>query len=138
MQHKILETVIYSDDLDAVRKFYEDLLELPLLSAEPGRHLFFRLGNSMLLVFDPKNTRNATVKVGDQTIPRHGADGACHLALEVAQNQIQTLKSRLIANGVEIESEIDWPGGGHSVSFRDPAGNSIEFATRELWFKDSP
>jgi catechol-2,3-dioxygenase len=34
---------------------------------------------------------------------------------------------------VPIEIEITWPGGGHSIYFRDPAGNSIELATAKTW-----
>ncbi len=32
-----------------------------------------------------------------------------------------------------IESEGRWPGGGYSIYFRDPAGNSIELATAAVW-----
>jgi catechol 2,3-dioxygenase-like lactoylglutathione lyase family enzyme len=130
----ILETVVYCQDLDAARGFYEDVLGLPLESALPGRHLFFRVGSSMLLVFNPRQTRTATVKVGDQLIPRHGADGASHFAFQVALSQLEDIKTRLLDHGIVIESEIDWPGGGHSIYCRDPAGNSVEFATRSLWF----
>ena len=37
----ILETVVYCDDLDAARAFYEGVVGLSLVSLEPGRHLFF-------------------------------------------------------------------------------------------------
>ena len=35
--------------------------------------------------------------------------------------------------GVAIESEVSWPNGGHSIYIRDPAGNSLEFATPDIW-----
>ena len=45
--------------------------------------------------------------------------------------------ARLLAEQrVAIEREVDWPGGGFSLYFRDPAGNSLELATPRLWFHD--
>jgi catechol 2,3-dioxygenase-like lactoylglutathione lyase family enzyme len=37
------------------------------------------------------------------------------------------------AQDVRIEREIAWPGGGYSIYFRDPSGNSVELATPKLW-----
>jgi hypothetical protein len=34
---------------------------------------------------------------------------------------------------VAIESDFAWPGGGRSLYFRDPAGNSLEFAEPAIW-----
>jgi len=34
---------------------------------------------------------------------------------------------------VPIESELSWPQGGQSLYVRDPAGNSVELATRSTW-----
>lgn len=42
-------------------------------------------------------------------------------------------KKHLADHGVEIEKEVEWPKGGKSIYFRDPAGNSVELATRGLW-----
>ena len=130
----ILETVVYCEDLAAAREFYQDLLGLDLVSHEPGRHLFFRVGGSMLLIFNPRDTRQATVQVGQAVIPQHGAEGASHFAFQIDADQLPVVSSQLQAAGIAIESQIDWPGGGHSIYCRDPAGNSVEFATRDLWF----
>jgi catechol 2,3-dioxygenase-like lactoylglutathione lyase family enzyme len=40
---------------------------------------------------------------------------------------------QLKANRVEVEKIIDWPQGGRSIYFRDPAGNSLELATPQIW-----
>lgn len=132
----ILETVVYCDDLDAAKRFYEGVLSLQLVSAEPDRHLFFRVGSSMLLVFNPEQTRTATVRVGDAEIPRHGADGQSHMAFQVRPSELETIASILRQHNIEIESRITWPGGGQSIYCRDPSHNSIEFATRSLWFEN--
>jgi catechol 2,3-dioxygenase-like lactoylglutathione lyase family enzyme len=42
-------------------------------------------------------------------------------------------RAHLEGRGVEIESQVEWPNGGRSIYFRDPAGNSVEIATPELW-----
>ena len=133
----LLETVVYTENLDAARCFYEEVLGLELVSAEEGRHLFFRVGASMLLVFDGRQTSKATVLVNNQTIPRHGASGPSHFAFSVNHDQIEPIRKHLQKHQVAIESEIAWPGGGHSLYCRDPDGNSVEFATQNLWFGPS-
>ncbi len=35
--------------------------------------------------------------------------------------------------GVAIEAEFAWPRGGRSIYFRDPSGNSLEFANPSIW-----
>ena len=35
--------------------------------------------------------------------------------------------------GVAIEADFEWPGGGRSIYFRDPAGNCLEFAEPRIW-----
>jgi hypothetical protein len=34
---------------------------------------------------------------------------------------------------VLIEADFEWPAGGHSIYFRDPAGNCLEFAEPKIW-----
>lgn len=68
----VIETAIYVDDLDQAETFYRDVLDLPVLGKEPGRHVFFRVGaSSVLLAF----LAQATLK-GDQ-LPSHGAGPFC-------------------------------------------------------------
>jgi catechol 2,3-dioxygenase-like lactoylglutathione lyase family enzyme len=42
-------------------------------------------------------------------------------------------RDHLAARGVDIEAEVQWPRGGHSLYFRDPAGNSLELASPRIW-----
>jgi catechol 2,3-dioxygenase-like lactoylglutathione lyase family enzyme len=70
-------------------------------------------------------------KPGD--IPMHGAVGAGHLAFAVANTDQPAWRERLSRQNVAIEREIDWPGGGRSLYFRDPSGNSLEFASPRIW-----
>ena len=130
----ILETVVYCSDLVAAGEFYEQVIGLNLLSHEPGRHRFYRLAGGMLLIFRAETTEKATVKIGEHLIPKHGAHGPGHVAFAIDQDQYEAVRQRLSSCHVPIEAEIDWPTGGRSIYCRDPAGNSIEFATPSLWF----
>ena len=47
-------------------------------------------------------------------------------------------RERLSAEGIAIEKEVDWPGGGRSIYFRDPAGNSVELASARIWRLEEP
>jgi catechol 2,3-dioxygenase-like lactoylglutathione lyase family enzyme len=124
----VVETGVYVDDLERALPFYHDVLGLELIAREPGRHLFFRVGTAtVLLVFDARATRRGDV------LPGHGASGPGHFALGVPAGSLPYWRRRLAGHGVAIEKEVDWPRGGHSVYFRDPAGNSVELLTPGVW-----
>ena len=123
----IVETAIYVDDLDAAEAFYRDVLGLGVIGREAGRHVFFRVGDGVLLAFDPE----ATLKGG--LLPPHGASGPGHFALGVRAENLDEWRRRLEGHGVAVENEVTWPRGGRSLYFRDPAGNSVELVTPGLW-----
>ncbi|MEZ5925986.1 MAG: VOC family protein [Hyphomicrobiaceae bacterium] len=128
----ILETVLYASDLAAVEAFYSNVLGLELYSRAPPRQLFYRCGESMLLIFNPEVTR-LTAAEGKLPVPPHGAVGPGHVCFRATAAEIAAWRQRLQAKGVAIESDFAWPGGGRSLYVRDPAGNSIEFAQPEIW-----
>ena len=128
----MLETVVYADDLDAALAFYNGILELPVVTREPGRHVFFRCGKGMLLVFNPKATESPPGRDA-LPVPPHGARGPGHACFRAGAGEIAMWRERLVAAGVAIESEFEWPRGGRSIYVRDPAGNSIEFAEPRIW-----
>jgi catechol 2,3-dioxygenase-like lactoylglutathione lyase family enzyme len=124
---RILETVLYVDDLDAAQRFYGDVLGLALDSRKPGTFCFFRVGEAMLLLFDP------AAAARNRDVPAHGASGPGHACFAVADSDLAGWQSRLREHGIAIEHEQAWPRGGRSFYVRDPAGNSIEFATPRIW-----
>lgn len=128
----ILETALYAEDLKAAKGFYSQILKLELVSEEAGRHLFFRCGNGMLLVFHPKATQRAAAKDAID-VPTHGATGQGHAAFSASPEGLEASRVHLEAHGIWIERTIDWPNGARSIYFRDPAGNSLEIATPKLW-----
>lgn len=129
----ILEAALYADDLEGAERFYTGVLRLEFISRQPGRHVFFRCGDSVLLVFDPRTTSRETTLVAGQVVPLHGSTGPGHVALRVHEAELPAWRDRLRHAGVTIEQEVAWPKGGHSIYFRDPAGNSVELATPALW-----
>lgn len=132
----ILETIVYANDLIAARQFYEQVLGLQIVSYDHDRHLMLRVGQSMLLIFHPEDSSSKEIVVNGSMIPQHGCSGPSHFAFRIAEEQIEEIKHRLADHDIPIESEIEWPGGGHSIYCRDPANNSVEFATASLWFSE--
>ncbi len=55
------------------------------------------------------------------------------MAFAIPEADVEAWRARLATSGVAVEAEIRWPGGGHSLYLRDPAGNSVELATPRLW-----
>lgn len=128
----ILETAIYGSDLVAMEAFYVGLLRLDVIARVEGRHVFFRVGAGVLLVFDPAATE---VPSGNPAmpVPVHGARGAGHVCFAASREEIEGWRQRFLAAGVAVEAEFDWPNGARSLYVRDPAGNSVEFAEPRLW-----
>ncbi len=123
----IHEAALYVDDLGTAERFWRRI-GLQVVGRRPGRHVFFRAGRDMLLVFDAAATR-----AGDG-VPAHGAEGPGHVALEVPDlDTLAAWQDHLALAGVEIEHVQEWPSGGRSLYFRDPAGNSLELITRGSW-----
>lgn len=124
----VLETCLYVDDLPAAERFYADVLGLEFYSRQDHRHVFFRCGQQMVLLFDPRVSSDA-----ESALPTHGAVGPGHVAFAVSAAEIPAWRERLQSRGVAIEKLVNWPGGGTSLYFRDPAGNSVEIATPKIW-----
>ncbi|HEX6115242.1 MAG TPA: VOC family protein [Geminicoccaceae bacterium] len=124
---RVLETILYVDDLDAAERFYGRVLGLELDSKKRDLFVFFKCGDGMLLLFEPQAASTG------RNVPAHGAHGPGHACFAVSERDLDGWRARLEAAGVAIEQEMDWPRGGRSFYFRDPAGNSLELATPRIW-----
>ena len=129
----ILESALYVDDLDAAEAFYGGVLGLERIAVVPGRHVFFRCGDGVLLLFDAKETMKPPKPDAKLPVPPHGTTGEGHLCFRGTAEEISRWKVRLQENGVAIEADFEWPQGGRSIYFRDPAGNSLEIAEPGIW-----
>ena len=128
----ILETALYTRDLAAAKAFYGGFLGLQVIAEVAGRHVFFRVGAGVLLVFDPDATEVPSHNPA-LPVPVHGARGAGQVCFAASRVEIAGWRERLTTAGVEVEAEFDWPNGARSLYVRDPGGNSVEFAEPGLW-----
>lgn len=128
----VLEAALYVDDLDAAEKFYGEVLALEPIQRVANRHVFYRVGQSVLLIFNPDETEQPPGSP-DLPVPPHGSRGSGHVCLVLTRDEIQAMRKHLLNWNVPIEAEFDWPNGARSLYLRDPAGNSVEFAEGHLW-----
>jgi catechol 2,3-dioxygenase-like lactoylglutathione lyase family enzyme len=128
----VLEAAIYADDLDAAADFYGARLGLAEIGRVPGRHVFYRCGATILLVFRAAETRIPSGNA-DLPVPTHGATGQGHVCFAADGAALDRIRADLLAAGIPVEADFRWPNGARSLYVRDPAGNSIEFAEPRLW-----
>lgn len=129
----ILESALYVTDLDAAEAFYRDVIGLDRIAKADGRHVFFRCGKGVLLLFDAKATRQPPSPDARLPVPPHGTVGEGHLCFAATAAELDEWKSALESRGLAIEADFEWPAGGRSIYLRDPSGNSIEFAEPRIW-----
>ncbi len=129
----VIETALYTDDIDAMKAFYQDKLGLDLISGTKGRSLFFKIGRTMLIIFDRSYTEDQDISINGSIIPAHATKGRGHIAFEACDGDYEQHKQKIIDLNIEIESEIDWPSGKRSFYFRDPDQHSIEIVEYGFW-----
>ncbi|MGN6550248.1 MAG: VOC family protein [Pararhizobium sp.] len=128
----VLESSLYADDLNAAERFYGEVLQLERVTRVEDRHVFFRCGAGMVLIFNPAATTEPPANPA-LPVPSHGARGQGHLCFSVPGEALDGWVERLQRAGIAIEADFRWPNGARSIYFRDPAGNSIECAEPRLW-----
>jgi catechol 2,3-dioxygenase-like lactoylglutathione lyase family enzyme len=131
----VLEAALYVDDLDAAEAFYGGILQMDQITRVGKRHAFYRCGSTILLLFNAAETRKPTKNL-NLPVPPHGASGAGHVCFSMTGDRLPELAAHLQTNGIAIEADFKWPNGARSIYFRDPSGNSVEYAEPRLWFPD--
>jgi catechol 2,3-dioxygenase-like lactoylglutathione lyase family enzyme len=130
---KVLESALYAENLAETAAFYAEVMGLERIAEAEGRHVFFRAGEGVLLLFRPSATREPPAAGARVPVPPHGTAGEGHLCFAGSAQEIDRWCARLGRAGVAIEADFEWPQGGRSIYFRDPAGNSIEIAEPRIW-----
>ena len=128
---KIVETSVYSSDLEKMKEFYVDKLGLEFVSEQRGRHVFLKTDKNMLLIFNPEITAVEKETIHGVTTP----PSMVHIAFEIEAEEYEEAKELLAQNNIQVEKEIAWENDikSKSIYFRDPAGNLAEFITRNHW-----
>lgn len=135
----ILESALYVTDLTAAETFYGEVLGLEKIGGAEHRHVFFRCGSGVLLLFNAEATRKPPSPQAKLPVPPHGTEGQGHLCFSASAEEIDRWKQHLTEKGVAIEADFEWPPkpgqvrGGRSIYLRDPSGNSLEFAEPKIW-----
>ncbi len=125
---RIKETCLYVSDLEKAKTFYHDVLELPIINYSEGKHLFLRAGDSVLLIFNPEDSR---LKKSPQP---HFGGGKQHFAFEVKLSDYEKTKEKIKSLNIKITDEVTWESGKQSFYFDDPEGNVLEIIPNEgIW-----
>ena len=125
----VYETVLYGPDVQALVRFYRDVIGLRLVDGPDELAAAFRLPDgAVLLLFDPALSGRP-----GRPVPSHGPSGPGHVAFAAREGSLADWRHAFARAGVEIEQEVEWPQGGRSLYVRDPAGNSVELVEGELW-----
>lgn len=120
----LLETVLYyrSGQAAEMRAFYLNVLGLEQVS-----EVAFRLGGSLVLLFDSEES------AAQSWPPPHGSKGPAHACFLSDPHDYGKWKARLLSESVAIIDEIKWNEHVVSFYFNDPAGNVLEIAQGDMW-----
>lgn len=128
----ILETALYTDDMDRARAFYEGVLELRPIFQDQRLTAYGVASRSVLLLFK-RGSATQTVTMPGGSIPGHDGAGPLHVAFAIGKDELAKWERHLAERGIAIEGATNWSRGGRSVYFRDPDGHLLELATPGLW-----
>lgn len=124
---QIKETCLYFYDLEKAKQFYGMTLGFEIISYVKEKHIFFRVGSSVLLCFNPDNSGRK------KSPPPHYSKGPYHLAFEVKADEYLKHKDVILAKGVSIIDTVTWNNGQESFYFNDPNGNVLEIVPEGIW-----
>lgn len=131
---QIKETCIYTTDLEGAKSFYHNKLGLEIISHLPGKHIFFRAGTSVLLCFNPEDSKTK------KSPPPHYASGRYHFAFEVESSDYEQQKAEILSKGIAIVDTVVWDSGPRSSNatqesfyFEDGLGNIVEIVPVGIW-----
>jgi catechol 2,3-dioxygenase-like lactoylglutathione lyase family enzyme len=119
----IAAITLFVEDLEAARRFYQEVFELPVFY-EDGNSAVFKFGETLINLL---RTSEAPSLVAPAPVasPEAGARFQFTLGVEDVDRTADELRNR----GVELlNGPIDRPWGIRTASFRDPGGHIWEIA----------
>jgi len=130
--HGILETSLYVADVSRSQAFYERVFGFPVLVSD-ARIAALKVGERDVLLLFLRGGTTQPVTLPGGVLPPHDGAGQNHFAFTIPAEALAEWEAYLPAQGVPIESRINWPEGAVSLYFRDPDGHLGELATPGLW-----
>jgi catechol 2,3-dioxygenase-like lactoylglutathione lyase family enzyme len=128
----VLETALYTDDMERARSFYEGVFDLVPIFSDARLTAYGIAPRSVLLIFK-RGAATQTVTMPGGTIPGHDGAGPLHVAFAIGKDELAEWERHLTAKNIAIEGTTTWSRGGRSIYFRDPDGHLLELATPGLW-----
>lgn len=128
----ILETGLDVENLAASADFYERVLGLAVIQRSERLCAFAVARRDVLILFQREEAAQP-VDIAGGRIPPHGSTGPMHFAFSIDRTELAKWEQLLAANGIAIESRVNWERGGVSLYFRDPDGHLVELATPGIW-----
>jgi catechol-2,3-dioxygenase len=123
------ETSLYVNDLEAVERFYRNIIGLMVSQRVKDQYSIFLHDDSTLKLYqthesiEQDSTTSESFNLGQVTFG-------------ISPSDIPFWREHLHKHDVSIEEENIWPNGAQSICFRDPAGNRIKFKTQIRDFQD--
>ncbi len=112
-------TVIFVRDMDAMRQFYENVMQFPMARALSANWIEYQIGPNTFVLSRAARTAN------DAPIPQGTA--ALQLAFKVDVEQVDACAKELSRQDIPIMSPpTDHDFGHRTLFFRDPDGNLLE------------
>lgn len=112
-------TVIFARDIEAMRRFYEDVLGFPLVRELSPDWIEYRVGGNTLALARPRRT--------SQDVPTPTGSASLQLAFKVSAPEVDSCAEELLRQGIDLVSPpTDQAFGHRTLFFRDPDGNLLE------------
>ena len=112
-------TVVFARDMQAMRRFYEDVLGFALVRELSANWNEYQIGGNTLALAKPSRTKeDAPTPVGSASL---------QLAFKVSAPEVDLCADELVRQGVALVSPpTDQTFGHRTLFFRDPDGNLLE------------
>lgn len=119
----ITAITLFVEDLDAAKRFYEEVFGLPVVY-EDDASTVFNFGNTLINLL---KTTAAQELIEPATVG--GPEAGARLQFTITVDDVDAMCAELVTRGVTLlNGPIDRPWGIRTASFSDPGGHIWEIA----------
>ena len=114
---------LFVEDLDAARRFYQEIFGLPI-TYEDENSAVFTFGETMINLL---KISEAPELIGPAKVA--GPESGSRMQFTIEVDDVDAMCAELTGNGVELlNGPMDRPWGIRTAAFRDPSGHIWEIA----------